>query len=40
MVEIAAIVITSDGALKALKASLTTLIGGGGVWGLRGAVSG
>jgi len=39
IVKIAAIVITSDSALKALKVSLTTLISKGGVWGLRGAAS-
>ena len=31
MVKIAVIAVTSDGTLKALKASLTTLISGGGV---------
>jgi len=40
MVKIVAIVITSNNALKAPKVSLTTLISGGGVWGLKGVVSG
>jgi len=40
MVEITAITVTSDSALKAPKASFTTLIGWGGVRGLKGVVSG
>jgi len=40
IVEIVAIAITSDSTLKALKVSFTTLISGGGVWGLKGVVSG
>jgi len=40
MVETAAIAVASDGALEAPKASLTTLIGGGGARGLGGAASG
>jgi len=40
MVETAAITVTSDSALKALKVSFTTLISRGGVWGFGGVVSG
>ena len=40
MVEITAIIITSDSALKVPKASLTTLISRGGAWGLGGVASG
>jgi len=39
IVETAVITITSNSALKTLKASLTTLISGGRVWGLKGVVS-
>ena len=40
IIEIAAIIITSDSALKALKASLTTLINKGKARGLKGVVNG
>jgi len=40
MVKIAAIIIISNSAFKALKVSFTTLINKGGVWGFRGVVNG